>query len=564
MLLHLHVKNLALIDEAEVDFTEGLNILTGETGAGKSILIGSINLALGQKASKSMIREHAEYAFVELVFEAGERTAEKLKQMDIFPDDGQVIISRKLTGNRSICKINGETCTVSMVKQAAFYLLDIHGQHEHQSLLYPEKQMEILDAYGKEEIQKKREQVQKDYEIYKALRKELEQYEIDEEQKKRQMDFLAFEISEIEDAKLKVGEDEELEAQYRKMINAKRITESLSEVYELTGYEREGSSEQIGRAVRQLSQLSELDDDLKGIYETLNDIDALLSDFNRELSSYLSGFQFSQEEFLETEERLNLLNHLKSKYGASIEAVLEYKQEKEEEYEALEHFEQNQAELKRKIEEQETVLQKQCECLTKSRKKWAKSLEKEIIEGLQELNFLDVAFEIVFEEKAEFSSNGKDGKDSICFFISTNPGEPKRELQKVVSGGELSRIMLAIKTILADKDEKETLIFDEIDTGISGKTAWKVSEKMAVIAKSHQVLCITHLPQIAAQADSHFLIEKSVKELETQTKIWRLDEEKSVEELARMLGGESITETVLSNAREMKEMAQQQKNTRVK
>ena len=561
MLLHLHVKNLALIDEAEVDFTEGLNILTGETGAGKSILIGSINLALGQKASKSMIREHAEYAFVELVFEAGERTAEKLKQMDIFPDDGQVIISRKLTGNRSICKINGETCTVSMVKQAAFYLLDIHGQHEHQSLLYPEKQMEILDAYGKEEIQEKREQVQKDYETYKALRKELEQYEIDEEQKKRQMDFLAFEISEIEDAKLKVGEDEELEAQYRKMINAKRITESLSEVYELTGYEREGSSEQIGRAVRQLSQVSELDDDLKGIYETLNDIDALLSDFNRELSSYLSGFQFSQEEFLETEERLNLLNHLKSKYGASIEAVLEYKQEKEEEYEALEHFEQNQAELKRKIEEQETVLQKQCECLTKSRKKWAKSLEKEIIEGLQELNFLDVAFEIVFEEKAEFSSNGK---DSICFFISTNPGEPKRELQKVVSGGELSRIMLAIKTILADIDEKETLIFDEIDTGISGKTAWKVSEKMAVIAKSHQVLCITHLPQIAAQADSHFLIEKSVKELETQTKIWRLDEEKSVEELARMLGGESITETVLSNAREMKEMAQQQKNTRVK
>lgn len=561
MLLHLHVKNLALIDEAEVDFTEGLNILTGETGAGKSILIGSINLALGQKASKSMIREHAEYAFVELVFEAGERTAEKLKQMDIFPDDGQVIISRKLTGNRSICKINGETCTVSMVKQAAFYLLDIHGQHEHQSLLYPEKQMEILDAYGKEEIQEKREQVQKDYETYKALRKELEQYEIDEEQKKRQMDFLAFEISEIEDAKLKVGEDEELEAQYRKMINAKRITESLSEVYELTGYEREGSSEQIGRAVRQLSQVSELDDDLKGIYETLNDIDALLSDFNRELSSYLSGFQFSQEEFLETEERLNLLNYLKSKYGASIEAVLEYKQEKEEEYEALEHFEQNQAELKRKIEEQETVLQKQCECLTKSRKKWAKSLEKEIIEGLQELNFLDVAFEIVFEEKAEFSSNGK---DSICFFISTNPGEPKRELQKVVSGGELSRIMLAIKTILADKDEKETLIFDEIDTGISGKTAWKVSEKMAVIAKSHQVLCITHLPQIAAQADSHFLIEKSVKELETQTKIWRLDEEKSVEELARMLGGESITETVLSNAREMKEMAQQQKNTRVK
>lgn len=561
MLLHLHVKNLALIDEAEVDFTEGLNILTGETGAGKSILIGSINLALGQKASKSMIREHAEYAFVELVFQVEEQTGEKLKQMDIFPEDGQVIISRKLTGNRSICKINGETCTVSMVKQAASYLLDIHGQHEHQSLLYPEKQMEILDAYGKEEIQEKREQVQKEYESYKALKKELAQYEIDEEQKKRQMDFLAFEISEIEEADLKDGEDEVLESQYRKMINAKRITENLSEVYELAGYEREGASEQIGRAVRQLSQVAELDDAVKGLYDTLNDVDALLSDFNRELSSYLSDFQFSQEEFSQTEERLNLLNHLKAKYGASVEAVLEYKKKKEEEYEALEHFEQNQAELKQKVEEQEKILQQKSEKLTKSRKKWAKKLEKEIINGLQELNFLDVAFTIAFEEKGEFSSNGK---DSICFFISTNPGEPKRELSKVVSGGELSRIMLAIKTILADKDEKETLIFDEIDTGISGKTAWKVSEKMAVIAREHQVLCITHLPQIAAQADSHFLIEKSVEGLETQTKIWRLSDEKSVEELARMLGGETITETVLLNAREMKEMAQQQKNTRLK
>ena len=502
MLLHLHVKNLALIDEAEVDFTEGLNILTGETGAGKSILIGSINLALGQKASKSMIREHAEYAFVELVFEAGERTAEKLKQMDIFPDDGQVIISRKLTGNRSICKINGETCTVSMVKQAAFYLLDIHGQHEHQSLLYPEKQMEILDVYGKEEIQKKREQVQKDYETYKALRKELEQYEIDEEQKKRQMDFLAFEISEIEDAKLKVGEDEELEAQYRKMINAKRITESLSEVYELTGYEREGSSEQIGRAVRQLSQVSELDDDLKGIYETLNDIDALLSDFNRELSSYLSGFQFSQEEFLETEERLNLLNHLKSKYGASIEAVLEYKQEKEEEYEALEHFEQNQAELKRKIEEQETVLQKQCECLTKSRKNGQKS-GKEIIEGLQELNFLDVAFEIVFEEKAEFSSNGK---DSICFFYFDQSWRTEKRTSKSSFPVEnFPELCLRLKRFWRIKTKKKHLFFDEIDTGISGKTAWKFSEKNGSDCKvSSMVNFVLHISlQIAAQADSY-------------------------------------------------------------
>ena len=561
MLVHLHVKNLALIEETEVEFGPGLNILTGETGAGKSILLGSIQLILGGKTSRSMIRENASYALVELLFQVENTKArESLAALDIYPEDGQVLMSRKIMDGRSINKINGETSTVSQMKAAAACLLDIHGQHEHQSLLYGDRQLAILDVYGKERILPAREKVRSAYRDYREFLNQLNALDMDEEQRNREKAFLEFEINEIQEAALIFGEDEKLEEKYRKLSNARKIMESVQNVHGMTGYDR-GAADMTGTALKEFSRVSDYDKELMPLMETLTEIDSLLSDFNRDLSSYLSGFQFSQEEFLETEERLNLLNHLKSKYGASIEAVLEYKQEKEEEYEALEHFEQNQAELKRKIEEQETVLQKQCECLTKSRKKWAKSLEKEIIEGLQELNFLDVAFEIVFEEKAEFSSNGK---DSICFFISTNPGEPKRELQKVVSGGELSRIMLAIKTILADKDEKETLIFDEIDTGISGKTAWKVSEKMAVIAKSHQVLCITHLPQIAAQADSHFLIEKSVKELETQTKIWRLDEEKSVEELARMLGGESITETVLSNAREMKEMAQQQKNTRVK
>ena len=555
MLVHLHVKNLALIDEVEVDFSEGLNILSGETGAGKSVLTGSVGLALGQKSSRDLIREGAEYAFSELVFEVNERTAEHLKSLDIYPEDGQVIISRKITGSRSISKINGETCTVSAVKAAAACLLDIHGQNEHQSLLYPDKQMDILDAYGKTDIEPAKEQTEALFRVYADIRKELESYKIDEEQRKREQDFLSFEIGEIEEAGLKAGEDETLETEYRKLLNGRKITEVLNEVYEQTGYERNGSGEQTGRAVRQLSSVSELDEDLSNLYATLNDIDSLLSDFNRDLSSYLQEFSFSQEEFNQLEERLNLVNHLKAKYGRTIEEVFAYKEEKEQELERLLHFEEHKKQLEDALQSRKQELEKQCEILCAARKKWAEKLEKEITESLKDLNFLDVRFRIDFSVKDHFSANGT---DQICFMISTNPGEPLKELTKVVSGGELSRIMLAIKTILADKDEKETLIFDEIDTGISGRTAWKVSEKIAYVGKRHQVICITHLPQIAASADVHFLIEKQVEETGTHTRIHRLSEEASVRELARMLGGDVITENVLSNAREMKELAQKE------
>lgn len=561
MLVHLHVKNLALIDEIEVDFKEGLNILTGETGAGKSVLIGSVNLALGQKASREMIRDNADYAFVELVFDVGENTASRLRDMDIFPEDGQIIISRKITGSRSICKINGETCTASAVKEAALHLLDIHGQNEHQSLLYPEKQMEILDVYGRDEIADCKQEVKSLYEEYAAVRKELDSCCLDQEQRKREMDFLAFEINEITQAELREGEDEELEGRYRRLANSKKITEALAEVYEETGYESDGSAARIGRAVRRFSQVLDYDDNLKGLYESLSDVDSLLSDFNRELSSYLTDFTFSQEEYQSLEERLNLINRLKAKYGQTISGILAYREEKEAQLEKLENFEHHKAALQKELEEKSEVLREKSNILTQKRKKWAQILEKEITEALKDLNFLEVCFTIDFSKKEDF---GRDGMDRICFLISTNPGEPVRDLAKVVSGGELSRIMLAIKTILADKDEKETLIFDEIDTGISGRTAWKVSEKMAVVGRKHQVICITHLPQIAAQADAHYLIEKNVVNQGTRTRIFSLSEKESVRELARMLGGDSITDAVLSNASEMKELARQQKNTRLK
>lgn len=561
MLVHLHVKNLALIEEAEVDFEEGLNILTGETGAGKSILIGSVNLALGQKMPKGIIREGAVNALVELVFQVRPDTEEKLKELGIYPEDGQVIISRKITGSRSISKINGETCTASAIRKIAALLLDIHGQHEHQSLLYPEKQMEILDDYGQKEILPQKEKVKNLYQEYSQIKKELDSYQIDEEHRRREISFLEYEIQEILEAALKPKEDEELETAYRRLSNSKQITESLGIAYQLTGYEQEGGGQQVGRALQRLSQISGYDKGLEDLYSMLNDIDSLLNDFNREISSYLSEFVFSEEEFLQIETRLDLINHLKAKYGQTIPEILAYKEEKEKNLEKLVHFQEQKDALEKSLSGKTAELKSACEELTKIRKNWAKELEKQIVLGLQDLNFLNVEFEICFQKKEQFTSQGT---DQICFMISTNPGEPVRELSKVVSGGELSRIMLAIKTLMADKDDTETLIFDEIDTGISGRTAQKVAEKMSAIGRSRQVLCITHLPQIASQANAHYLIEKNVENMETSTSIRALSYTESVEELARMLGGVKITQAVLENAAEMKDLAQQQKNTRVK
>ncbi|OUN31868.1 DNA repair protein RecN [Blautia sp. An81] len=561
MLVHLHVKNLALIQEVQADFGPGLNILTGETGAGKSILMGSVNLALGQKMSRGMIREGAPYALVELVFQVDSCTEEKLKELDVFPEEGQVIITRKLMENRSISKVNGEASTAGNIKKIAALLLDIHGQHEHQSLLYPEKQMEILDEFGGGEILEKKEGVKGFYIEYSRLKKELESYQIDEEQRRREMGFLEYEIQEISQAQLKPGEDQELETVYRKLANGKKITEGLGSVYQITGYEGEGMGAQMGRAMQKISQIREYDSELENIYSSMEDMDSLLNDLNRELSSYLSEFVFSDEEFQETENRLDLINHLKSKYGHTIEEILSYQGEKEKELERLENFQARKKDLERRLEEQEMLLKKASQKLTRCRKDWASMLEEKIIQSLQDLNFLNVEFHISFREKESYTAQGK---DSITFMISTNPGEPVLPLQQVVSGGELSRIMLAIKTLLADKDQTETLIFDEIDTGISGRTAQKVAEKMKVIGENHQVLCITHLPQIASQADYHYLIEKNVENMETSTRIRRLSYDDSVEELARMLGGAKITDAVLQNAAEMKDLAQQQKNTRLK
>ena len=563
MLSSLHVKNLALIQEAEVEFGPGLNILTGETGAGKSILIGSINLALGKKLSREMIREGADSALVELVFDTENPKVEQaLKEMEIESLHGQVLIVRKMTGSRSISKINGETCTTAQVRRIASLLLDIHGQHEHQSLLYTDRQLEILDAYGKEEIDPLRVRVLEAFRQWKKLRDSLKEYELDEDARMREISFLEFEIREIDDAQLRDGEDETLEQAYRKMSNARNIVQALAAVRAMTGDgEGQSAGEQIGRAVRELSQIAGMDESLQQMQSSLLTIDDLLNDFNRELAGYMEEFTFSEEEFYETEKRLDEINRLKAKYGDSIPAIRRYQEEKQEKLEKMLHFEEQKEKLQKEEEKARQTLEECSQELSGIRCKYAGRLSKSIEEGLKDLNFLHVIFQIQFGRTAQYTENGF---DTIEFRISTNPGEPVKALAKVVSGGELSRIMLAIKTILADRDETESLIFDEIDTGISGRTAQMVSEKMAQIGRRHQVLCITHLPQIAAMADQHFEIRKDVVDQDTVTRIYALDEESSVRELARMLGGAKITDSVLANAEEMKELARVQKNTRLK
>ena len=552
MLFHLSVRNLALIDSADVEFEEGLNILTGETGAGKSVIIGSVNAALGGKTSKDMIRQGCDYAYVELVFSVtDEKKRRELAAREVCPDaDGNLIISKKIMPSRSISRINDETVTAARLREITGILIDIHGQHEHQSLLYHAKHLEILDEYGKSRIAKLKEQTAEAYQEYAAVKKKLEYYQSGREQLLRETDFLRFEIEEIENAGLKPGEEEELESAYRRFSNSRRIVESLSEAYQAV------NGDAVARALLAVEKAAEYDEGISGIRDQLYDVDALMSDLNREISSYMEEMTFDEAAFRETEERLDLIRGLENKYGDTIEKVLDSLDKKREKLEELEHFDLRREETERRFAQLEERLETLCGELSEIRRETAQTLTERMREGLSDLNFLNVEFTMEFRRLSHYTAGGFDEAE---FLISTNPGEPPRPLGAVASGGELSRIMLAIKAVLAETDDIPTLIFDEIDTGISGRTAQMVSEKLSLIAGSHQVICITHLPQIAAMADSHYEIRKTAKENRTVTQIKRLSEEQMTDELARLLGGAEITEAVRQNAREMRALAAEKK-----
>lgn len=556
MLQNLHVKNLALINETEVEFKDGLNILSGETGAGKSIIIGSINLALGEKVQKEMLRDNADTALVELVFYVEDpATLEAVRALGIEVEDETIILSRKITAGRAIARINGEAVSASKMKEAAALLIDIHGQHEHQSLLSKRKHLEILDLFAKDLLREQKQKLSVCYREYRKLLDELEQSDSDTEERARELSFLEYEVKEIEDANLTLGEDVELEEQFRKYANGKKILDAIHVVQAATAEEDESASERISRAVRELAGVSGYDKRVEELENQLTEIDNLLGDFNREVASYLSEEEFDNETYFEIEKRLDFINHLKSKYGNSIEQILESYNSKCERIAVLKDYDEYLNQLLSKINHKKQELTQLSDEVSAIRQKESVVLTNAIRQALMDLNFLDVRFTMEFR-KIDFTENGT---DEVEFMISTNPGEPLKPLGKVASGGELSRIMLAIKTVLAENDHIETLIFDEIDSGISGRTAQMVSEKMNELGRSHQIICITHLPQIAAMADTHFLIEKSVENDTTVSHIHELSDEESVQELARMLGGVEITDKVVENAREMKKMAYMKK-----
>lgn len=554
MLQNLYVKNLALIDETEVEFGPGLNILTGETGAGKSLLLGSVNLALGGKYSADMLRSGEKSGLVELTFTVDdERIRRRLEQLDLFPEDGCLTLSRRLMEGRSVSRINGETVSARVLRDAAGLLIDIHGQHENQTLLQRRNHLSLLDLYAKEETSPLRKEMAEKFRIYQELCRKKESSAMDDESRRREAALAEFEVKEIEDAALVPGEDEELEEQYRRMTESRRVTESVAETYQYTGEDARGNaSDFLSRAIRSMQEAAEFDGTGSRLYGQLIEIDSLLNDFNRELSEYAKSFEFSDEEFQETETRLNLINHLKAKYGKTISEILAYCGEKRQRLTELEDYDTFMRELDKKTEEALGAVEKTAEELHKVRERAAVTFAGEIQKQMQELNFLDARLEIRLTDAGHYSAGGKDEAE---FYFSANPGEPLKPMGNVASGGELSRVMLAVKTVLADEEDTPTLIFDEIDTGISGITAGKVGEKLRLIGRSRQVICITHLPQIAAAADSHFLISKETDGRTVKTDIALLDEKASVQELARMLGGANVTGTILESAGEMKELA---------
>lgn len=557
MLESIQVKNVALIDMAEVEFGEGLNILTGETGAGKSILLSSVQLALGAKADKGLIRTGAEFASVTLTFLPDDEQKERLKDLDIDCEDDILVLQRRIYPNKSVCKINGENVILKTMQSVAQLLIDIHGQREHQAILKADVQEEMLDSYAMDEISGDQQRIRELYRDYKKLKLQYEELANQDTDYTRELDFARFELDEIEKAELTEGEDEKLQEQYERLSNAKKIQDSVGSVQEILGGQNNSLLNEMSMALRTLLPVRDYDEELADAYTQLSDVEMVLQDCIHSLDRYLDHFEMDASDLQRISDRLNLINHLKDKYGSHMEDIFQYAQTLSEKISRMENREQTLVSLQNQMEELLSSYDELSQSLYEKRKKACMELSEKMTQAMVDLNFEQCRFEVFCEHDKEHRK--KNGCDSIAFMISLNPGEPLKPLANVASGGELSRIMLAVKTIFADKDRTGTLVFDEIDSGISGKTAWKVSEKLAVLRKEHQVICITHLPQIAAMADCHFCIRKSTTDNRTSTSVHRLTEEESIAEIGRLLGTDELTDAVLQNATEMKNMAKQTK-----
>ena len=547
MLLELHVKNLALIEQVDLEFFAGLTVLSGETGAGKSILIDSINLALGAKVGKDVVRAGADFAYIELLFCINDRLKlDAIRKMDIeVAEDGLITMSRKISKQKNVLRINGEVIAAAKGRKLMSLLIDIHSQHESYGLLEVSKQLQLIDLFAEDRIKEVKDDIKEEYQNYKAIEEKLSET-LEENLRKREIEFLKYEIEEIEDAQLKEGEEQELVQRYSKIKNASRIADAMSKI---SSYIEEDG---ISPSLKLISSVVQYDEELSDIESQLFDAESIIADLRHSIYNYIDELDFNEEEFDTINSRLDTIRSLQGKYSEDLKEINKIYEGKKERLEFLENYEELISEYKEQQRSSVAKLNELCDKLSELRKESAGVLKESIIRELHDLNFLGVDFDIEFKKLSDFTPQGR---DSVELMISTNPGNPKKPLREIASGGELSRIMLAIKTVLADLDEVDTLIFDEIDTGISGRTAQKVSEKLMLIGRGHQVICITHLPQIAAMADHNYLIEKHTDGHSTKTEISYVKEKRLVEEIARLIGGSEITEAVLQTAKEMKDLA---------
>ena len=552
MLEHLHIRNVALIKESEISFGDGLNILTGETGAGKSMIIDSLQFALGGRAGKDFLRHGEKQAAVEALFSVqSQALTEKLAENGIAPEeDGTLLITRTLSeAGKSVCRINGSTVTVGMLKEIAEDMIDIYGQHEHQSLLNPVKHIRLLDRFCGAGFGEAMEEYKNSRQRLKDLEKQLAILIGDESQREQRMDMLLFQKEEIEAAELREGEEDALLEQKKRLSSMERLIrltgESITLLYD--GDDRAPSAcDRLGDALAKLQEAAEYDAALSPLADALADGYAAVEDCARELKREAEKQEADPEELERIEERLQLFYKLKRKYGGSIEAVLEFYEKAVQELEFLSNSSEKAAELSAEKAEEEKRLSALAETLTARRRATAEQVEEQIETALHDMEMKHARFHIQIEEKADW---GADGKDKVEFLISANAGEPLKPLAKIASGGEMSRVMLALKTVLVDADEIGTFIFDEIDTGVSGRTARRVGEKMRFLGGKRQLLCITHLPQIAAAGDHHFKVYKEDDQVGTISRIRRLTDEERVAEIAGMISGRVVSDAALENAR---------------
>lgn len=562
MLQELNIENFAIIDKVSVSFNKGFNVLTGETGAGKSILIDAVNVVLGAKFDKSYIKKGKDKSILEALFNLSDAKL-RLDSLSEFGIDysSQLIISRELyqTG-RSVSRINGRIVNVSMLKQVTKSLIDVHGQHEHQSLLDENRHIELIDAIGDSDYKELLEKVRVQHRELQSLKKELQVYDVDEFEKARKLDLYKYQIDEIDTAELKVGEEERLSDEYRELYHLSEVRQYFFSSLDALSNRQNNAIDQINSAASALQKASAHDSDASVLYDGLQEILDQLEDIKSDLRNKAEVIDVDDETLMELDSRMSHINQIKRKYGSSIEEVIAYRDQIDKEYRLLIESEDEIKRIESNIDEVEKSLSLICRELTQKRMNIAGDLASKITSNLKDLNMQEAEFRVSIEPLDKFSSNGA---DRIRFEIKTNGGQPFMQLSKIASGGEMSRVMLAFKSILAKADGIPTLIFDEIDTGISGRTAQVVAEKISAIAKDHQILSITHLPQLAAMGDYHYYIYKKNFNDSVEVRVKELSQNGRINEISRLIGGVDLTETTQKHAFEMLEMSKTLKHNLV-